>query len=103
MSRTRRSTKVYSRQNDHRAAKQARYERWDALPPGAFTAEFIAHWGTFRGGMLMCPSQCGIWDDERPMSGARRHARKDQRRHVKRSERQRAKKQIELDIQDSMQ
>lgn len=97
MSRTRRSTLVYNRENDHRAAKRARYERWDTLAPGEFTNEYVAWWGTFRGGMLMCPSQCGIWSDDRPQSGNGKPHRREQRRWVKRRERQRWRREVEQD------
>lgn len=77
------------RDKNHTAAARAEREaKWDALPIGAYLnqTEPPPFAPRLRGGnMVMAPSVCGVWSDERPQRSADRKA---QRRTLKRRERQ---------------
>lgn len=62
-----------------------------SVPDGKGTFSYMRR---FKGGMMMSPSSCGIFNDDRPLSSS---ARKEQRRHFKRSERQKWRSEIVYD------
>lgn len=80
-----RTNRTHLTDTNHREARKGRVNR------DAAWASQDTYRRNFKGGMVMSPAVCGLWDDERSRNAA---ARKAERRAAKRSERQRAEREM---------